>query len=243
MEPFYWPITLLPSLPVMRGGASSAASNADLDFPGIIKKSEGGIVSIPTPMQSTIRISYFRTQGRGDETLPENLTLLGTPFYQGNWLATTHLMQDAKVSWDFLTYPLPAGPRKIRVKTLWEVQWVSFSTQINAPYATVATVNGSAVSNYASEGKNLIRPTFGGELEQAPFRHFRYELKASGFGIPHHGDIWDMEGSLAFRFGKLELLVGAKAFHFETNPQLDEYFTDTIKGPYVGLRYYLRNPE
>ena len=244
VEPFYWFTTFLPALPVMRGGAASSASNADLNFPGIIKNAPGMILSIPAGAQSTIRLSYFRIQGRGDETLAGDATLLGTAFYQDDWLATSHLAQDVKVSWDFLTYPLTPGPRKLRFKTLWEVQWLTFHTNISAPYAPTRTdSSGNTISNYAAQTKSLILPTLGAELEQAPFRHFRYEVKASGFGIPHHGDIWDAEGSLAFRFGKLEMLVGAKAFHFKTSPKADEYFTDTLAGPYAGLRWYLTRPE
>ncbi|MGA3024492.1 MAG: hypothetical protein ABSF98_06970 [Bryobacteraceae bacterium] len=244
LEPLYWFTTFLPTTPVMKGGASAAASNADLIYPGIIKNTPGVVLSIPAGRQSTIRLSYFRGEGRGDEAAATNLNLLGTPFNQGDWLATTYRVQQVKASWDFLTYPLPAGPRKIRFKTLWEVQWLWFSTHINAPYAPVVTdSSGNTISNYAYETKNIILPTLGGEVEQAPFRHFRYELKASGFTIPHHSDIWEAEGSVALRFGKLELLAGAKAVHFKTSAQSDEYFAETLSGPYAGVRYYLNRQQ
>jgi hypothetical protein len=245
LEPFYWLTTLFPTTPNMKGGASSSYSNADLDYPGIIKKSPGAVLSIPAGKQSTIRMSYFRTQGRGNVTeTPTALTLLGTTFAQGDFLSTSYMVQDVKVSWDFLTFPLPANPRKIRVKTLWEMQWLQFHTNIWAPYAPITTdVSGNAVTNYAAEAKNVFLPTLGGELEQAPFRHFRYELKADGFVIPHHADIWEAEGSLAFRFGRVEFVAGAKIYHFKTSPQSDEYFTETLSGPYAGVRYYLNNSQ
>jgi len=244
LEPFYWFTTLLPVTPLMRGGASSSASNADLAFPGIIKNAPGVILSIPALQQSTFRISVFRVLGRGDETLPTDLTLLGTSYSQGQWLATTHVVDDVKVSWDFLTFRVPTGPGKLRVKTLWEAQWVRFGANVDAPYAPVLTdSSGNVVPNAAFETRSIILPTFGAELEQSPARHFRYELKASGFGIPHHADIWEAEGALAFRFGRLELLAGVKAFHFKTSPQGDEYYTETLSGPYAGIRYYLHNPE
>jgi hypothetical protein len=244
LEPFYWFTTFLAKPPTMKGGAASAASNADLNYPGIIRDAPGAILSIPAGPQSTIRISYLRMQGRGDETLASSSTLLGTPFAQGDWLSTRFLLQDVKVSWDFLTYPVKPLPGKLRFKTLWEAQWVTFSTYISAPYAPVTTdSSGNTVSNYTTVTKSLILPTLGGELEQAPFRHFRYELKASGFTIPHHANIWDAEGSVAFRFGKLELLAGAKAFHFKTSPKSDEYFAETLSGPYAGLRFYLNRQE
>jgi hypothetical protein len=243
-EPFYWLSPMFQPQPLMRGGATSSYSNADLTYAGKKQDSYGAILSIPTGLQSTIRISVFRAIGGGDQTTTTNLTLLGTPYNSGDYLATSWRIQGAKVSWDFLTFRIPAGQRKIRVKTLWEAQWLSFETNINAPYAAVVTNDqGAVVSNYAAETKTVILPTLGAELEQEPVRHFRYELKADGFAIPHHADIWEAEGSLAFRFGRMELLLGAKALHFKTSPRSDEYFIDTLAGPYAGIRYYLHNPD
>jgi hypothetical protein len=243
VEPFYWLTTIPPALPAMRGGAASSYSNADLNFPGVIRDSPGMVASIPAGRQNTVRISYFRTLGHGDEAAPSDLVLLGTTFSQGWWLVTDHRIQDVKVSWDFLTYPLTPGPTRLRIKTLWEAQWLWIHSDIDAPYAPVTTSSSGTTSNYGSMTKNIIFPTLGGELEQAPFRHFRYEVKASGFGIPHHADIWEAEGAVALRFGKVELLVGEKAFHYKTSPKSDEYFAETLSGPYAGLRWYLTRPE
>jgi len=241
IEPFYWFTTFLPNLPVVKGGAASNYTNADYNYPGINKDSPGATIGVPAGRQSTIRLSYFRMLGRGSNTISNDLTLLGTtPFAAGDYLSTNFNLQVVKASWDFYTYPLPPGPRKVRLKTLWEVQWLTFHTSITAPYAPVTTdSSGNAISNYAYESKNLILPTLGAELEQAPFKHFRYELKATGFGLPHHGDIWDAEGSMGFRYGHVELMIGAKAFHFKTSPKGDDYFAETLSGPYAGIRYYL----
>ncbi len=54
-----------------------------------------------------------------------------------------------------------------------------------------------------------------------------------------HSTVWDAEGSIAIRFGQIELLPGEKAFHFKTSPQADQYFVDTLSGAYAGLRYLL----
>lgn len=244
IEPFYWGTAVLPQLPVMKGGAQSSYSNANYNYPGIIKQSPGGILSIPAGRQSTIRLSYFRTQGRGTETLANDITVLGgTAFVAGEFISSTYTLQDAKVSWDFYTYPLPPGPRRIRIKTLWEAQWLLFHTNIWAPYQTTSNSTGNAIPNYAAATKNLFLPTLGAEIEQAPYKHFRYELKADGFTIPHRGNIWEAEGSMAFRFGQVELLAGAKVFHFKTSPKSDEYISDTLSGPYVGLRYYMSRSQ
>jgi len=225
----------------MRGGAQAVAPDENFDFVGTAKNPLGLEVAVPAGGQNTIRISYFRTQGRGNSNLAADATLLDTPFSAGDYIETNDIIQNVKVSWDFLTWPVSRGERKIRFKTLWEGQWVSFGTHISAP---LAPVNENAPSgNYPSLTKNLILPTFGGELTEAPVPHFRWEIKGSGFGIPHHGDIWDAEASLAFRFGHVELIAGGKAFHYKMSPQSDQYFIQTLWGPYAGIRYYLEKPE
>jgi hypothetical protein len=73
-------------------------------------------------------------------------------------------------------------------------------------------------------------------------KHLRWELKGSGFGIPHHADIWDAQADVALRLSAFEIQVGARAYHFKTSPSTDQYFTDTLDGAYVGIRYYLSKP-
>jgi len=238
IEPFYW---LAPDLPVMKGGAQATASNAGFNYIGTADRPYGVALGIPAGAQSTIRVSYFRTHGRGNENLQEDATLLGTAFSAGDYMVTNYIVQDAKVSWDYLTWPVTPGPRKIRFKTLWEMQWLSFDTNISAPYAP--TNPNSTSGNFPSETKNLFLPTLGGELEQAMSRNFRWELKGDGFAIPHHAVIWEGEASLCFRAGHVELLAGGKAFHYKTSPQADQYFIDTLWGPYAGLRYYLNKTQ
>jgi hypothetical protein len=238
IEPFYW---RAPALPIMRGGAQAVASDAGLDYVGVAKNPYGIAIGVPAGEQSTIRLSYFRVQGQGNQNLQADATLIGTILSAGDYVETNDIIQDMKVSWDYLTWPVKPGARKVRVKTLWEMQWLSFGTHITAPFAPVNP--NSTSGNYAATTKNLFLPTLGAELEEAASRHFRWELKADGFAIPHHGVIWEGEGSLAFRVGRVELLAGGKAFHFKTSPQSDEYFSETLLGPYAGLRYYFTKPE
>ena len=44
---------------------------------------------------------------------------------------------------------------------------------------------------------------------------------------------------MAFRFGKLELRVGGKAFHFRTSAQANYYLRGTFAGAFGGLRFFL----
>lgn len=151
---------------------------------------------------------------------------------------TTHI-QSAKISWDYLSYTWYRHSGKIRLKILYELQFTTISSNFDAPFKPVTTdSSGNTDYNTANGSKNVFDPTFGLELEQALGRHFRWELKGSGFGIPHRADIWDAQANVAMRVHNFELIAGGKAYHFKTSPQGAQYFTDTLSGAFVGLRYY-----
>ena len=88
--------------------------------------------------------------------------------------------------------------------------------------------------------KSVILPTLGLGVEYHPATRFRLEAKASGFGIIHHGVIWDAEGAAVLRIGKIEAMAGARILHYKTSPKSEEYFSQTLGGPYVGLRWVFR---
>ena len=52
----------------------------------------------------------------------------------------------------------------------------------------------------------------------------------------------DAQADIALRFSAFEIQVGGRAYHFKTSPGTDQYFTDTLDGAYVGIRYYLSKP-
>jgi hypothetical protein len=127
---------------------------------------------------------------------------------------------------------------------LYEVQFTTVHSQIDAPLKEVTTdSSGNLVSNSASGTRQFFSPTLGGALEQALGRHFRWEAKASGFGLPHRADLWDAEASAIVRFRQWELLAGEKAFHFKTSPNNTEYLAGTLSGSYVAVRWYWARPE
>jgi len=99
--------------------------------------------------------------------------------------------------------------------------------------------DGTFSVNPAAGTRSIIYPTLGLGFEGTLSRHFRFEAKGSGFALPHRAVIGDGEGSLGLRFGHLEFIVGAKAFHFKTSTKKDQYVSGTMYGPYGGIRYYL----
>lgn len=201
--------------------------------------------AFPPACSSTLRFSYFRLQGNSNTTLTAPSTVFSEGYDAGDYLASSYRIQSAKISWDYLSYTWHKPSGAIHLKTLYELQYVTVSTNVAAPFKPVATdaSTGNTDYNTATGSKNLIWPTFGMELESALGKHFRWEVKASGFGIPHRANIWDAEGSIAFRVGVVELIAGEKAFHYKTSPRSDEFFVQTLDGVYGGLRFYWGNPR
>lgn len=238
-EPFYWFTSAQPRL---RGGRNTSAYSI-LDYPGKSHFSYGGEIAMPAGKQNTLRLTYFRNQGIGNLTETQSVNLFSEGYSPGDYLTTEHTLQSFKLSWDYLGYTWYRKSSKIRLKTLYEVQYTNITTTIAAPLKPVTTDSSTDTTddNIASGTKNAILPTFGLELEEAVNKHFRWEVKATGFGIPKRSDIWDAEGSLICRVRNWELFVGEKAYHFKTTPRSDFYFTDTLSGAFVGLRWYWGN--
>ena len=204
----------------------------NLQFPGQSPYALGAVITIPTTHENSIQLSGFRLDGHGDTTETQNLILFGNAFTNGDLLLTTYRVQNLKLSWNYLTYPYPSRGAKLRIKTLWEVQYTGISTVVNAPNDINAIPTAGV--------KDIIYPTFGLGVEYHPAKAVRLEAKASGFGFPHHADLWDIEGSVVVRVGPFEALGGGKGYHFKTSPDKDQYFAQTLWGPYVGLRWIWR---
>lgn len=236
IEPIYW---LNHAEPKLYGGAAATFYD-NFDFNGTANNAEGAEIGIPAGAQNTLRLSYFRENGNANSTLGSKyVQYYGETYAPGDYLEAGYMLQNAKISWDYLSYSWYKPSGAIRLKTLYEMQYVTVSGNWYAPFKPVGTnSSGNYDYNTAHGSNNLFWPSFGLELEQAFNRHLRWEAKASGFAIPHHATLWDAEGSLAFRIGSIEILAGEKAFHFKDSPQDVQYFVDTLQGAYVGLRYY-----
>lgn len=236
VEPIYW---YTRAQPYLKGGAT-ATTNEDQNFPGHSNAAIGGEVSIPTGDSNTLRISYFRLQGNSAVTEAQDVTVFGEAYSAGDYVTSTYTLQSAKISWDYLSYTWHRERGNIHFKTLYEAQFANISTSFAAPYKAVTTdSSGNTDYNTASGSRYALLPTLGGELEQAVGNRFRWEIKGSGFGIPHHSVIWDAQADIAWHFSKFDLIAGGKAFYFKTSPQREQFFNDTLSGAFVGIRYYL----
>jgi hypothetical protein len=242
IEPILW---VVKEPPVLRlGYAGEFTTNAygvkiynqttpgDLNFPGGSKYADGIVVTVPTPKENSVEFTFWHVQGEGNTTAATDLILFNNSFPLNDALVTSYAFQDYKLSWNYLTYPYPSNGSRFRFKTLWEFQFLNVTSLTSAP----ADVNASNTTG----NKHIFLPTLGAGIEYHLAKNLLFELKGSGFGIIHHMDIWDAQASLVWRLGHLEAFVGAKGFHFKTSPKADQYFTDTLLGPEVGLRWIFR---
>jgi hypothetical protein len=227
----YW---LNNDQPVMRGGAGDTTLlQGNLHFTGNKKYAYAGVVTIPTSRENSLEFTYWRKQGYGTSVIGDTTyNFFGNNFAPGDSVLTRYTLEGLKLSWNYLTWPYPSNGAKLRIKTLWEVQYVGIGTTFDAPADPDAIpTNGN---------KSVILPTLGLGVEYHPAKHLRLEAKASGFGIVHHSDIWDVQASVVLRYGRLEFFLSEKGYHYKTSPQGDQYFTQTILGPVGGVRFMFK---
>lgn len=226
IEPFYWLTHSSPT--IAQGHANQDLDPGALGFPGLSKFADGVFITVPTGHENSFEFRFFQQTGQGNSILGVTEEFFTTQYAIGDVLATNYRVSNYKLSWNYLTYPYPSASAKFRFKTLYELQYVAVRGSFDAP---------ADVDAVPTEGiKSLIRPTLGAGIEYHPARHVRFEAKLSAMGFPHHGDLYDAEASLVGRGPHFELLAGAMIFHFKTLPTSDQYYTETLWGPYAGLR-------
>ncbi len=230
IAPVYW---LTKSAPTIRQGlANTALDPGDLGFPGRSKYGYGIEITVPTGHENSVDFTFFQVKAQGNSILGQTEAFFGTLYAGGDHLASSYYAQSLKLSWNYLTYPYPSNHAKFRLKTLWEVQYVKIGSSFDAP----GDINAAPVSGV----KSLIRPTLGLGFEYHPIKRVRLEFKASGIAFPHRGDIYDGEAGLVVAGYHFEVAAGGRIYHFKTSPQADQYFTQTMFGPYLELRIKTR---
>lgn len=234
VELFYWQ----PSTRSYLLGGNGALGDEDLYYAHTTKDAPGISVSFPVSKTAMLDFSGFITKQNINTYAPYDLTLFGTSYSQGDYLTASNTVKNFKLSLQDLLYPFPRKEnQKWRVKTLWEVQYASISSNLNAPYAPT-TVDGATVVNTASGSRWLVYPSFGLAGEYHPTRNLDLELNGSGFMIPHHSSIGDATASIGYRIGHVEVLVAERYYHFKTSEQNSEYFKSTLWGAYAAVRVY-----
>ncbi len=214
------------------GEQSTNPAVQNLVLPRFDKGTPGIRITTPAGRYNRLEISGFQASNSGSTTSPIDLNIFGNPFPAGDVLQNNLRVRNFKVSWNYLMYPAPPTS-KIRFKALFEFQYLSTRTTVSAP------LDLNAVSAQAS--RNAFLPTLGVGADFVPSKHFRMEVRGSGFAIPHHSYIADAEASAVVHAWHVELAGGGRYYHFRTSPNTDEYVQGTLFGPFVSLRFLLGN--
>lgn len=233
----YW-LTVPGSGPNVREGLAGTAFGTvnglggDHSTPGIE-------ASVPITRTGVLHFEGFLSKGDGSQNAPIDTNPYGTSFNKGDYLATQYQVTVGKVYLDDLLYPYKFPVARLRLKSLWEFQYIAIHSTIDAPLKPITQdSSGDVVSTTASATKSIIFPTFGIAMEYDLAPHLMLRVGGSGFGLPHRAAIGDGEATISYRHKALELVGGFKALYFKTSPQKDYFLTDTLAGGFVGVRWH-----
>jgi hypothetical protein len=229
---FYWRPNqgLEPGL--FRGDRSLLTVSQRFAMP-VATRSNGIMITLPTLGSNRLEIGYWDTGASGASRAKERLNIYAANVAQGELVASRYKIRNIRVSWNYLTFPVPALDAKLRVKTYWEVQHTRLKPQISFPESAVP----SAV---VGAKQSITLPGAGVGLEYVASRRFRFDARLSGMAFPGTSRYVDAEATLIGTFGGLEILAGGKGFHFRTTPKDETYQQAAMWGPVFGLRWVFR---
>ena len=231
-----------------KGRAAFFTDASKTQFQGKPKYAEGAELGIAVGLHNALRVTYFQDRAAGNFTNPTDIQIWNQAYTAGNYVSTNYKLRQAKITFDYLTWPFPVEKSKFRLRTLWAVQYTEMRTSFDLPLLPLFDSSGNPILdsggnavNYATAGTHwFISPSIGLGVTEYVSRHMRLEANASGFAIPHHTTSWDADASANFRSGHFELRVGVKALHFKTSTQAEFYMFGTQASGFVGLRWYSR---
>src|SRR3954454_1734176 len=230
-----------------KGRGATFTDPSRVEMQGKPKYLPAAELGIAVGLHNTLRFSYFEAKAGGNiPSIPNQLHLWDQTYETGTFLATDYKVQHGKMSFEYLTWPFPVESRRFRLKTLWQVQYTSIRTTFDAPQKPVIDENGNPILDSAGNlisyvglgTKYFISPEFGLGASYYSGRHIRWEANAAGFTWPQWTTIWDADTSLNFKYGHMELRVGAKAFHYKTSTNSEHYGRGTLGSAFVGVRWY-----
>ena len=223
---------------VDKGHAADFTGLSNFHFPGTPKIMPSAEIGLALGLHNSLVLSYYSAKDSGSTNAPGALVLFSQSYNKGDLLATTDKVQDVKLSFEYLTWPFPVESRHFRLRTLWQVHYLSVSSNLDAPIRSATPDSSGNLTSYATTGsKNLYSPAVGVVFTEYASRNLRVALEVTGFDVPHHFAIGDADAFAAYRLGSLEIRVGAKGLYFKTSPQADFYFRGRVVGAFVGVRW------
>ncbi len=231
-----------------KGRNSGIVDNSYITMQGKPKLADGAEFGLALGLHNMLRFSYFQTRASGDYTTPVDTVAFGQIYTAGTLVSTDYLIQNLKLSFDYLTWPYPVESRRFRLKTLWQVQYTSARAGFDAPLLPLVDANGNPlidangnpISYAATETKWFITPTLGLSATEYITPNIRFEASADGFAIPHHSTLYEGESTINIRVSHFEVRGGAKLFHFNTSTSQDFYMKGTLASVFFGVRWYSR---
>ena len=239
-----WNIGVIGWLPVGpmwvdKGHASTFTDASKLQLAGNPQAAVGADFGVAVGLHNTLRFTYFSEKRSGTTTAPTDLVIYTQTYVKGDELSTNAKLSDFKLSYEFLTLPYPVEARHFRLKTLWQVQYVTFKSIFDAPIRSSTPDSSGNFTDYSTQGsKSFITPAFGLGFHEYATRNLHFEANVSGFWLPHRWQLVDSDATIGYRASHLELRIGAKGFLFRTSPKADFYYRGTMGGLFVGLRWY-----
>jgi hypothetical protein len=229
-----------------RGNAATFTGVSHITMQGKPKVAESLEIGVAAGLHNTLKLSYTDIRAAGNFTTATDVVAFASVYTAGTYVATNYHLQNVKLSYEYLTWPYPVGSRKFRLKTLWQVQFLTIGSVFDSPLKyfdsagnLILDASGNPINLSASRSVRIISPMLGLGAYYYPSRHFRIEVNGSGFGFPHRYKIWDTDASLNVRIiGHLEFRLGGRALQFKTSTKAEYFLKGTFASAFVGLRWY-----
>ena len=214
------------------GQFSFATVSQRFDLPRAAR-ANAGMITLPTGGSNRLEIGFWDIKASGTARPGEPLALFAANIKRGELVASRYHIRNIRVSWNYLTFPVPALDAKLRIKTFWEVQHTRINPTLSFPESNDPTAT-------VGPKQSITFPGTGLGLEYVPSNRFRMEARISGMALPGKSRYADAEASLVGTIRRIEIFGGVKGFHFRTTTKSEIYQQATIWGPMFGLRWVFR---
>ena len=133
-----------------KGHAAAFTTGSRTIMQGKPKFVDGGEIGFALGLHNALRLSYTQGRAAGNLTNATDVQLWTQTYTAGTYLSTNWKLQNAKISFDYLTWPYPVESRRFRLKTLWQVQYTNIRTAFDAPLLPLVDSNGVPRSSSSS---------------------------------------------------------------------------------------------
>src|ERR1019366_1546212 len=158
-----------------KGHAATFTDPSKLQLAGNAQASPAVEIGIAAGLHNSLRVSYFSTKRSGTTTAANEMVIFSQPYAAGDQLSTNGKISDYKLSYEYLTWPYPVEARHFRLKTLWQVQYVTMKGNFDAPIRSATPDSAGNFTSYTATGsKNFITPALGLGVHEYATRNFRF---------------------------------------------------------------------